>query len=98
MNLFERIYLDVRYLGVPKMSKAKCVPHIVVDPRYCKGCGLCVKVCPAQVLRLATTLNEKGYNIAEVVNAEKCTRCHKCQVSCPDLAIDVYDSKAEAEK
>ncbi len=80
------------------MSKTECVPRIMVDPRYCKGCGLCVKVCPRQVLRLATALNEKGYNIAEVVAADKCSRCHQCQFSCPDLAIDVEDSKSEAEK
>ncbi len=79
------------------MSKAECVPYITVDARYCKGCGLCVKVCPYGVLRSAPTLTEKGYNLAEVVQPEACVKCHKCVFICPDLAIDVFNSKVEAE-
>ena len=79
------------------MSKAECVPYIVIDARYCKGCGLCVKVCPYGVLHSAPTLSDKGYNLAEVVKPDACVRCHKCVFICPDLAIDVFDMKAEAE-
>ncbi|HMF33554.1 MAG TPA: 4Fe-4S binding protein [Candidatus Lokiarchaeia archaeon] len=73
------------------MSDANCVPSVIIDPRYCKGCGLCVAVCPYSVLEMSSKLTEKGYNIAEVHQPEACVRCHKCVLICPDLAIDVVD-------
>ena len=35
----------------------------------CKGCGLCVDVCPKKVLRLATDkINKKGHHPVEAAN------------------------------
>ena len=39
----------------------------------CKGCGLCVEVCPKKIVELKKrTLNAKGYHPAGVIDAEKC--------------------------
>ena len=57
--------------------------QVVIFGTWCKGCGLCVAFCPAQVL----ALDHEGYPVA--VAPEKCTACHWCDTHCPDLAIVV---------
>ena len=62
----------------------------IIDERICKGCGLCVGVCPKNVLRLATDrMNDKGYNPAEVIDPAGCIGCAMCGIICPDSAIAV---------
>ena len=49
---------------------------VIINAEACKGCGLCVRACPKQVLRLApTTLNSRGYHPSEVADAESCIGC-----------------------
>lgn len=56
----------------------------------CKGCGLCVNVCPKKVLELAKDkLNAKGYHPAVPVREEDCISCAMCAMMCPDVAIQV---------
>ena len=36
--------------------------RIIVDPNYCKGCGLCIGVCPAAIIVLdPDEMTAKGY-------------------------------------
>ncbi len=55
---------------------------ISIIPRYCKGCEICVKLCPTQVL---------GMDVfkVRVVDIDKCTICMACELRCPDFAIFV---------
>ncbi len=63
---------------------------VTIHEDVCKGCGLCVHACPKGVLAMSKDkLNQKGYNPAEVVNAEDCIGCAMCAVMCPDVAIKV---------
>ena len=56
----------------------------------CKGCGLCVDVCPRKILALApAALNGKGYHPAVIVDQEKCIACAMCATMCPDCVIKV---------
>ncbi|MBQ2144264.1 MAG: 4Fe-4S binding protein [Oscillospiraceae bacterium] len=56
----------------------------------CKGCGLCVRLCPKGVLAISKShLNTKGYYPAEVVNQEACIACTSCAKTCPDIAIRI---------
>lgn len=56
----------------------------------CKGCGLCVTVCPKKIISLDTSvLNKKGYHPAVVTDAEKCIACAFCATICPDVVIKV---------
>lgn len=68
---------------------------IVIDRERCKGCHLCVDVCPTKVIVVDTKLNKKGYQpalfIEEVEEGAKgCTGCAMCASVCPDVAIEVY--------
>ncbi|MCD8511485.1 MAG: 4Fe-4S binding protein [Bacillus sp. (in: Bacteria)] len=57
---------------------------------HCKGCSLCITVCPQQIINLGDRLNKKGYRPAEVWDQEKCTSCAACARICPDAVISVY--------
>jgi 2-oxoglutarate ferredoxin oxidoreductase subunit delta len=66
------------------------MPRIIVDERYCKGCALCVSVCPTKCIGLdPDTLTDKGYHPAMLTEPEACTGCASCAVMCPDVAITV---------
>lgn len=63
---------------------------ITIDEMYCKGCELCVRACPQQVLSLDLDhLSSKGYHPAHLIK-EGCTGCAICALVCPDVAITVY--------
>ena len=56
----------------------------------CKGCGLCVEVCPKAVLAIAQDkINAKGHNPVEAKNPEACIGCAFCATMCPDCIIKV---------
>ena len=62
----------------------------IIDEKICKGCGLCVNVCPKKILCLAVhRMNDKGYNPAEVTDEAACIGCAMCGIMCPDSAIAV---------
>ncbi len=63
---------------------------IVIDAERCKGCQLCVTVCPHGVITICDKLNSKGYLPAEVTNTAGCTGCASCAIICPDCAIEVW--------
>lgn len=57
----------------------------------CKGCGLCIDVCPKHIIQFSERLNTKGYHSATVPDGdmEKCIACTFCAMMCPDVAIEV---------
>ena len=55
---------------------------ITVIPRYCKGCEICVKLCPQSVLEI------KDFKV-HVARLEDCNECMLCEIRCPDFAIAV---------
>jgi 2-oxoglutarate ferredoxin oxidoreductase subunit delta len=65
---------------------------IKIDTERCKGCGLCVLVCPKGGIIISGKSNKKGYFPAEIKNppAAECTGCGLCAVICPDAAIEVF--------
>ena len=58
---------------------------INIIPRFCKGCEICVLLCPTSVLEM------KEFK-AHVARIEDCTECMLCEIRCPDFAIEVYKS------
>ena len=79
------------------MTRKKKTGKITIDRELCKGCYLCVSVCPDNLIIISGELNQKGYYPAKFTeNDEKkedgnsCTGCATCAVICPDVAIEVY--------
>lgn len=66
------------------------MPYIAVETDYCKGCGLCVSVCPEDLLALSEERSASGYRTAFLGDADRCTGCCFCARMCPDVAIEVY--------
>jgi len=64
--------------------------RVIFNTDLCKGCGLCVSVCPTDIIFLADNLNAKGYRPATVVEQEKCISCAACGRMCPDYVITIY--------
>jgi 2-oxoglutarate ferredoxin oxidoreductase subunit delta len=62
---------------------------VTFETDRCKGCGLCVPVCPKKIITLSEALNQKGYNPAQVLEQEKCIGCAFCATVCPDVVIRV---------
>ncbi len=64
---------------------------VVIDRDRCKGCELCVGVCPQKVLRMDTGYNARGYHpVILDESANHCTGCGVCAVVCPDVGFTVY--------
>ncbi len=56
----------------------------------CKGCGLCVSVCPKGIVVMnKEKLNIKGFHPACVTDMDKCIGCAFCATICPDCVIEV---------
>lgn len=63
---------------------------VEVDKLRCKGCSICVEVCPKKVLALSKDPNPKGYYYAQQADPDHCTGCAMCAQMCPDVAIRVW--------
>jgi len=63
---------------------------VTINENQCKGCGLCVRACPKQIIALSgSRLNAKGYYPAEVTDPAACIGCAACARTCPDAAITI---------
>lgn len=73
-------------------NKAKA--FVFVDDEACKGCGLCVSVCPKNIMaiNIVDRINSKGYLPAECIDQPSCIGCTFCAMMCPDLAITITTS------
>ena len=66
------------------------MPRIMVDEHYCKGCGLCIDVCPSDIIILdPDKITDKGYHPAMFTDESRCSGCANCALMCPDVAITV---------
>ena len=61
---------------------------IIFDKEKCKGCELCVSVCPIGIIKMSDDMNKNGFHYA-VVDKEKCTGCGMCFRMCPDMVIEI---------
>lgn len=61
-----------------------------IDKKGCKGCQLCVDVCPVNIIKMSADINALGYHFAEVTDQGKCVSCGRCATICPDIVIEVY--------
>ncbi len=74
----------------PSTSPTSFEPLDIAADR-CKGCGLCVDVCPKHVLALdPVVVNPLGYHPVRLTDAASCTSCALCARICPDVIFEVY--------
>ncbi|CAB3287326.1 putative 2-oxoglutarate oxidoreductase, delta subunit [Methanocaldococcus lauensis] len=62
---------------------------IKINEDFCKGCEICIVVCPKKVYEKSKKLNKRGVYPPIPVNADKCTLCNLCILQCPDQAISI---------
>ena len=55
-----------------------------IDYQLCKGCRECYEVCPQDVFGW-----DKEKQIPTISYRAECSVCCACEVSCPEIAIDV---------
>lgn len=56
--------------------------EISIHAPSCRGCGLCVDICPTRVF----AMDEAGH-LSEVRHVEDCIACLSCAYICPSGAI-----------
>jgi len=61
-----------------------------ITPAWCKGCDICVKMCPERCLIL------NAEQVVALKAPERCTGCRICEWLCPDFAIEVVRVAAPA--
>jgi 2-oxoglutarate ferredoxin oxidoreductase subunit delta len=75
----------------PDTRRSRAFAPLDVATHRCKGCGLCVSVCPKGILELDSSLvNELGYHPVRLTDAAACTSCALCARICPDVVFAVY--------
>jgi 2-oxoglutarate ferredoxin oxidoreductase subunit delta len=62
----------------------------------CKGCQLCMPVCPEKIITMSEHINSMGYHPAGVKEQDKCTGCTLCALVCPDMVIEVEKEERRA--
>lgn len=61
----------------------KKIDKIIINEKWCKGCGICVDICPKHVLVMDGL-------VAKVIHLDDCIVCGRCEISCPDFCIEVF--------
>ncbi len=63
---------------------------VEIESSECKGCRLCIEVCPKSCLVIGSSINKIGYQYARF-EQKGCTACAFCFYICPEPgAITVY--------
>lgn len=73
------------------------MPRVTFREERCKGCELCLHVCPQQIITQADHFNAMGFHPATVKEMDKCIGCAMCARMCPDVVIEVEKESKEGE-
>lgn len=61
-----------------------------INPERCKGCELCISVCPVGILSMSETFNKQGQPYSVCTDPDRCTACLSCAIICPESAIRIW--------
>ncbi len=60
--------------------------RLVITLSWCKSCGICMELCPREVLGA-----EEVTKRVILVAPEKCNGCGLCELSCPDYVFTIQE-------
>jgi ferredoxin len=60
------------------------MPKLIINAEECSGCGICIDVCPNEVLDLVD-------DIAQPINESSCDGCGTCAEECPMGAVEISE-------
>ena len=80
------------------MSDQQKQAIVEISDDLCKGCEICIAFCPLNVFASSDSLNQRGYYVPKVVDAEACSACRLCELLCPEFAIFVDKDKVKSSK
>ncbi len=66
---------------------------ISIDNSLCKGCEICLAICPKNVYGISKKRNSYGSAMPEAVMESECIACRLCERLCPDAAINVEEER-----
>jgi 2-oxoglutarate ferredoxin oxidoreductase subunit delta len=69
-----------------------------LNPAYCKGCGICIEVCPKKAIESTGRLDAKGHILPRGGDMSRCTGCRLCELVCPDFAVAIIENEAAEEE
>lgn len=72
---------------VPAAAAPTDLPDIQVNRKWCKGCGICIALCPQDVF----AADRDGKPL--IAQPEQCIWCERCEIYCPDFAIHLQGNK-----
>ena len=67
---------------------------VEIDVDRCKGCELCIPVCPPKVLSMSVEVNRLGFQYPML--SPGCTGCERWLEICPDFCFAVYKEVASS--
>jgi len=70
-------------------------PRVRTDS--CKGCGLCIALCPRHILVFSERINARGVRYAVPGQPHNCADCGTCYMVCPDAAVEIVELAPLAE-
>jgi len=76
--------VETEVAGIESTATELADTELEIIDAWCKGCDICVKMCPERCLVLNSEL------IVELTDADACTGCRLCEWLCPDFAIVIH--------
>ena len=81
----DKVLSEDELLLITSMAK------IIIDRNKCKGCLMCISVCPKGLIKADKKLNRQGIKPVKFDGeAGGCSGCTMCAIICPDCCIEVY--------
>lgn len=75
--------ITVRFPFAPPEIPPYFRGKVTIDPDLCRGCGRCVRDCPATALELS----REGRGFRLIHYRDRCAYCGQCEESCPHGAV-----------
>jgi 2-oxoglutarate ferredoxin oxidoreductase subunit delta len=65
--------------------------YLRINRDKCKGCMICIAVCPKHALTMDAVINASGNAPVKFSKDAGCTGCCQCALVCPDCCIEVME-------